>query len=53
MTDATIEPFDGSEWLGDDARVFWNKIAPDLKLQGLLRVSEEEPLARYCDALAH
>ena len=52
MTDATIEPFDGPVWLGEDARAFWTKIAPDLRLQGLLRVSEEEPLARYCDALA-
>lgn len=43
---------DAPAWLDDEGRAFWGKIAPDLRLQGLLRVSEEEPLARYCDALA-
>lgn len=52
MADGTPQPFDGPEWLAEDARGFWNKIAPDLKLQGLLRASQEEPLGRYCDALA-
>lgn len=52
MTEPTPEPFDGPAWLGEDARAFWLKIAPDLRLQGLLRRSHEETLGRYCDALA-
>jgi P27 family predicted phage terminase small subunit len=52
MANITLQPTDAPDWLTATGRTAWAKIAPDLRVRGLLRASDEHALARYCDTLA-
>ena len=43
---------DAPEWMGDAARAHWERLAPMLSQSGVLKASDRDLLATYCETFA-
>lgn len=46
-------PIDAPDYLDDDARAVWDRLAPDLERQGVLTAWDVDALAVFCTAVVH